>query len=71
MECVNDAMKNFEAQVLDDSDIVEGEYFMDLIRLPRTRDEADRWAKKFEDEALHWEYPEDQQEEEVDTNQFY
>ena len=44
MECVKDAMKFFEAQVLDDSDIVEGEYFMDLMRLPRTRDEADRIA---------------------------
>ena len=52
-------MRFFEAQVLDDSDIVEGEYFMDLMRLPRTRDEADRIAQKFEDEALHWEYPED------------
>ena len=59
MECVKDAMRFFEAQVLGDSDIVEGEYFMDLMRLPRTRDEADRIAKKFEDEALHWEYPED------------
>ena len=52
-------MRFFEAQVLDDSDIVEGEYLMDLMRLPRTREEADRMAQKFEDEALHWEYPED------------
>ena len=55
-------MKYFEPQVLDDSDIIEGEYFMDMIKLPRTAEEADRMAKKFADEQLHWVYEDDQQE---------
>ena len=53
-------MKFFEPQVLDDSDMIEGEYFMDLIKLPRTANEADRMAKKFADEQLHWVYEDEQ-----------
>ena len=58
-ECINYAMQFFETQVLDDSDIVESEYFMDITRLPKTGEEADRMAKKFKDEALQWVYPDE------------
>ena len=42
-----------------------------MVNLPKTRTEADLIAKQFEDEALHWEYPdeaEDEQEQEVVEN---
>ena len=43
-----------------------------MVNLPKTRTEADLIAKQFEDEALHWEYPdeteEEQEQEEVVEN---
>ena len=61
-DCIDFAMQFFKTQCLDDSDIVEGEYFIEVTHLPKTRAEADQMAQNFEDNALHWEYPEDEQE---------
>ena len=40
--------------MLDDSDLVEGEYFMDVMPLPKTLNEAERLARQFEEDASRW-----------------
>lgn len=53
-------MPFFENQLLDDSDHVEDQFLFEVMHLPRNKQEADRFVKKFEDEATHWVYDEDE-----------
>ena len=48
------ALQFFHQQGLDDSGYVEGEYFIDVMHLPRTDEEAFRMAKHFEEDASRW-----------------
>ena len=48
------AMQFFQQQCLDDSDYVEDEYIFEIARLPRTAAEADRMARRFQEDADRW-----------------
>lgn len=47
-------MQFLQQQCLDDSDYEEGEFLFDVVQLPKTRTEADRMARQFEEDASRW-----------------
>ena len=70
MKLVTDSIQFFEKQCLEESDYVEGQYFFDIMRLPRNKDEAKQMARDFKEEEqsrlANLEYEEDEEEEEMD-----